>query len=347
MRAAHLPDHAGDIRRRLTDPRKLCDRLGLTKGSQPQSHGLLICCPWHEDSTPSCSVRVAGDGTIAVNCFACDASGDALSLIAKVHGLSAVGNFQKVLEVAAELADTTLVEAASRPAPPPQSAPPARDYPPADEVAAFWSAARPVIDDAEVGAWLRVRDLDPAAVEAFDLARALPSDAALPRWARTRQFGSWIESGHRCLVPLFDETGAMRSVRARRILSRDDGGPKALPPAGHRLSGLIMACPLARQLLALGRHPDFWPARADLVIVVAEGEPDYLKWATGWPEENLTAPGVFGVVAGSWSPAIAARIPDNADVCIWTHNDQAGDKYADQVIRTLEGRVTLRRGQPE
>src|SRR6185437_16818121 len=159
-------------------------------------------------------------------------------------------------------------------------------------------------------------------------------------------WGSWDESGHHALVPVVDELGRVRSGRARRVVARDDGGPKSLPPAGHRVSGLIMADPFARQLLALGRRPDFWPAGAELQIAICEGEPDFLQYATSWPDTDLTAPAVFGVVAGSWSQAIAARIPSASTVFILTHEDPAGDRYAEGIIETLRGRVTLRRGPP-
>ncbi|HZL19240.1 MAG TPA: CHC2 zinc finger domain-containing protein [Polyangia bacterium] len=344
MRAAHLPDHAGDLRRRLADPRRLCEVLGLLDGAKPQLGGLLIRCPWHAERTASCSVRVAADGTIGIRCFGCDATGDALDLIAVVNGLTTDSDFSRVKELAAELAGTTLD--ADLPPPPPRQAPPAptRDYPLQGEVAALWESGRPVSDDPLVAPWLRSRDLDPGTIETRDLARALPVDDALPRWARSR-WGSWVESGHRLLVPVFDELGRLRSVRARRVVARDDA-PKALPPSGHRVSGLIMADALARQLLERGSLPDFWPKGIELQIAILEGEPDYLRWATSWPEEHLTAPGIFAIVAGSWTPQIAARIPNRADVSILVHHDAAGEKYTDTIVASIRGRVTLRRGEP-
>jgi hypothetical protein len=345
VKAAHRPDGAGDLRRRLADPRQVVERLGLARGAKPQSGGVMICCPWHEDSTPSCSVKVAADGTISVCCFGCGETGDALDLIAHVNGLSTDRDFPKILELAAEIAGTTLDDhpapSAPRPAPPP-----ARDYPPADEVAALWEVARPVVDDVEVSAWLRSRELDPAAIEDRDLARTLPVGVDLPRWAYKRSIGTWIEGGYRCILPLFDELGRLRSVRARRVVTRDDDEAKALPPSGHRLTGLVMACGLGRQLLERGGFPHFWPRGADLQIAVMEGEPDFMKYATSWPDSDLTAPAILGIVAGSWSNAIAARIPDRADVSILAHEDAAGEKYTKLIVDSLRGRVTLRRGTP-
>jgi len=48
-------------------------------------------------------------------------------------------------------------------------------------------------------------------------------------------------------------------------------------------------------------------------------------------------------VSGSWSAAIAARIPNGSHVVIATDNDAAGDKYAEIIAASLSGRVYLER----
>ncbi|WP_218920099.1 CHC2 zinc finger domain-containing protein [Chondromyces crocatus] len=93
-----------EVRRALDDPRALCHRLGLDRGARRQRSGLMILCPWHDEKTPSCSVRVAQDGTIAVHCHACGASGDALSLVAVAHRLDVRRDFRDVLSEAARIA---------------------------------------------------------------------------------------------------------------------------------------------------------------------------------------------------------------------------------------------------
>jgi DNA primase len=95
---------AATVRRALSDPRALCEALGIAKEAKRQACGLLVLCPWHAERTPSCSVTLAGDGTIRVRCFACDATGDALSLVAAVRGLDLATQFDRVLDEAAELA---------------------------------------------------------------------------------------------------------------------------------------------------------------------------------------------------------------------------------------------------
>ena len=79
-------------------------------------------------------------------------------------------------------------------------------------------------------------------------------------------------------------------------------------------------------------------------ILIAEGVPDFLAWGTRW---NEAAPAVFSVIAGSWTEAIAGRVPVGARVLIATHADEAGEKYASQIARTLRGRCRLLRGQAE
>lgn len=102
-------------------------------------------------------------------------------------------------------------------------------------------------DDAR---WLRARALDPSRVDDNGLARALPDDVTLPRWARFQR-RPWPERGYRCVLPMFDEAGMLRSLRVRCV--NDQSGPKALPPTGHRVGGLVMADTLGRALLAKGR----------------------------------------------------------------------------------------------
>lgn len=338
-----LNDQAYSVRRTLRNVREVCHHLGLDDGAKPQGRGLMISCPWHADRTPSCSVREADDETIAVKCFGCGASGDVLDLVAVCHGVDLRQNFREVLRLAENMAGIEAFGQKRRIRPIPRRA---AAFPPEDEVRAVWEACNPVLNDRAVRAWLTSRMLDPGTVETLDLARALPRDRALPSWAWF-QGRSWWETGHRCLLPVIDDTGTVRSLRARRI--EGDVGPKALPPAGYRAGGLVMTDSLGRQILSEGKLPDFWPPREPLRIVVAEGEPDFLTWATAFSDGDLTAPAVIGVVAGSWTDQIATRIPDGSRVIVRTHHDDAGETYAESVFRTLARRpiACLRGGARE
>jgi hypothetical protein len=136
------------------------------------------------------------------------------------------------------------------------------------------------------------------------------------------------------MVPAFDAEGQMRSVRAWRISEGDT--PKRLPPGGHRVSGLVLAD--AGALAMLQRE------RAPRRIIVVEGEPNLLTWAT-WLARNGSGAelAVLGLFSGSWTAEIAASVPGGAAVFIRTDHDAAGDTYGAAVNETLGQRCDVRR----
>lgn len=334
------PDYAREVRYALVDAGKLCAALGLDRGASRQASGLLVCCPVHGDRTPSCSVTTGKDGTLRAKCFACEFSADALGLIAAVRGLNVrdPGDFRQVLAEGAAIAGHLSLEAeildgkprADRPVVPPPPAEPERDYLDPREVWAFWRTCGEVTDDTECSGLLVRRGIDPVLVAERALARALAPDE-LPRWARYRGW-DWNETGHRLVTRVWGPWGDLLGVRAMQVRA-DADGPKRLPPAGHRAAGLVLASAAGWRLLRHG---------AARRLVVTEGEPDTLSWST------MTEDAVLGVLSGSWTDDFAARIPDGCRVVIRTHNDAAGDRYAEQVARSLAGRdVSLRRLQAE
>jgi len=72
-----------------------------------------------------------------------------------------------------------------------------------------------------------------------------------------------------------------------------------------------------------------------LDLIVAEGEPDFLTYATHWSAAVAEAPAVMGIWSGAWTETIAARIPDGTRVRIATHNDPAGHRYAARIACSL------------
>jgi DNA primase len=330
---------ADAVRRALTNITALVVALRLEEGAVRQAHGILICCLWHSERNASCSITLGPDGTIRVHCFGCGLSGDAFHLIARAHGLDVKRDFPKVRELAAEIAGLgPSVGGASHTAPrlrPAVPTPSPRTYPPREEVLALLEACTPVFDDIALHRDLEARGIDPATVTDRRLAFALPGTISLPRWARSRG-GTWSETEHRCIVPMYDASGQIVTVRARRLLGEDR--PKALTPAGYRHDGAVMADPLSRLLLA-GQALDWWTQRT---VLIEEGEPDWLTAATHFGDDE-GAPAVMGVVASSWSAEIAARIPDGARVIVRTHADPAGHQYASEIAQTLVRRCHLRR----
>ena len=337
-----MSEHAAEIKRHLADPTRLLealDMLGQGKSRSRLAGGWLVRCPVHEDRTPSCSVQVT-HGVLLWHCHACDASGDALSLVAVVKGLSIKRDFRQVMVEAARIAGLhSVVEAiesgrreqteAARPAPqrPQAASAPERTYP--DGVAAFWGALRPVTADLSVVVYLQGRAIDPESVESRDLARALPRGGALPAWARYHG-QSWRETAHRLILPVYDHTGTMRSVRAWRVV--DGESPKRLPPGGHRASGLVLADERGVAMLAGTRDPER--------IIIAEGEPDFLVNAL---RNNDAGTGVVSVLSGSWSDAFARRVPIGCRVYVRTHVDDAGEKYAAEIEASLRRRAFVYR----
>jgi hypothetical protein len=332
-----------EIRGKLRDVRDVCLALGLLERARPNAGGLLVRCPAHADRTPSCSVTRGPDGTIRVRCFGCDLSGDVFTLIAAVEGLDPQRDFRRVLRLAENLAGGSSLQtsAQSFPAPPPQ-----RPYPPFAEVSLLWSQSTTIGTDVEAGNYFSNRGLDIGQLDTMELVRVVPS--ALPAWAVYGRW-SWAETGHRSIVPVFDEGGQLRSVRACRVgpgvVPPGQEIPKRLPPKGYRAEGLIMANALGRIILASGAIPSWWRKEIPMRIVICEGEPDFLTWASAYSDGDELAPAVLGVVSGSWTGNIASRIPDNAQVLIGTHNDTKGDSYAREIGKTLAHRADVRRSK--
>jgi hypothetical protein len=232
----------------------------------------------------------------------------------------------------------------------PRPAPDATEprYPPRREVEALWRACERVVGDAEVSGYLTGRGLDPSTLADLDLCRALPRDADLPSWARGPG-GMWTTTGHRLVCPLYDARGQLRSVIARRVRDGDD--PKSLAPSGHERRGLVMADGLARQVLGLAARPVWWDPDVPLSAVICEGEIDHLVWCTRSEAaaDSGHGPAVAGVVQGSWTGEIAARLELAGvhDVVIATDLDDPGEKLATRIAWTwtVEG-VEVRRWKP-
>ena len=321
------------IRATLVSPHRVCAQLGLLDRSVRQAGGagLTILCPAHNERTPSCSVSTAPDGTIRVHCFGCALSGDVFHLIAAAMRVSIERDFAAVLDRAAELTnvDPTAPIVASDRAPRAMPAPPV--YPDVHEVTDLWSRALPLSTSPEAIAYLGGRAINVDTCELYDLARVLPADAPCPRWARFRGV-AWSTASYRIVVPVYDHTGALRSLRAWRWEPIEDA-PKRIVPADRSTVGLVMACPVARRML-VGAVFSYPPD-----VIIAEGEPDYLTHASAVSDSAERPPAILGVVSSAWAEAFADRIPDGARVYIRTHDDDAGTKYARTITTTLAARA--------
>jgi len=321
------PDYVREIRSSLTDPRRLCDALGvdLRDHKRQANGGLIVRCPIREERSPSCSITRGPDHTVRFKCFGCDATGDALDLIAEVRGIPQT-SFLELLAEAADVAGLSSVADEIRsgrpapdrppvkPLPPPE---PPKPYPPSDEVRAIWDSAAAAPDDRDTSRYLVGRRIDPVAVHARGLGRVVRDP--LPPWAC---YGSrtWLETGHRLVCRVFDAAGHGRSVRACRVVDGDT--PKRLPPKGYRASELVLVNKAAWQMLR---------GASTTRVLVAEGEPDFLTLATVQPETVA----VLGIASGSWTNRFAEAVPHGVDVVVFTDPDEAGERYAAKIFESL------------
>ena len=131
-------------------------------------------------------------------------------------------------------------------------------------------------------------------------------------------------------------------MRVRAVIPGEADAPKALPASGYTSKGVVMADPLASMMLALGA----WPEHAERRVVITEGEPDFLTWASrGVGQRTLAVLGLGG--SGQWTEAIAARIPDGSTVILRTDPDDAGDRYAEEIAASLLNRCKVLESDPE
>lgn len=202
---------------------------------------------------------------------------------------------------------------------------------------AFWNACTSVADDSEAGAILAERRLDPEQVATWDLARAHP-DQPSPRWAWCKG-QTWAESGHRLIIPMYDEIGALRGFSGR--CRRGTSGRKALLPTGFSSRGLLFACPLARQMLGSASKPEWWGDEA-FVLTVLEGGPNFLAVASRVSECNEGEPATIGITSGSWTSNHAARVPDGTVVVLVPDPGETGRRYMLRIGESLHPRCDVR-----
>jgi len=289
-------------------------------GSPPRKNGRSwqARCPAHEDRSPSLSIREGDDGRVLVHCFAgCDLERILQALDLSVSELFASDRHAARAGVGAR--------GGAR-----RTTPHDKPRPPENQVHALWARCRPLDQDREATAWACARGLDPFIIADRDLCRALPADASVPSWANLGGT-AWPEGGYRLVLPLYGPSGRIESLHARNV--RLDASPKGALPGGYAASGLVMADAGGAQLLA----GSAWQPRQ---VWIAEGVPDFLTLALDFNDADDES-AMLGVVSGSWSNEIAARIPEQCRVVVATHDDEAGDRYASDIAATLRTRTRL------
>jgi DNA primase len=334
-----------EVKRALDDPRALCLRLGLADRARRQRGGLMILCPWHPEKNPSCSVRLVNDGTIAVRCHACGASGDALSLVAAARGLDVKTDFRAVLAEAASVAGLHVAASDARAARPPLAkagaarARRARHLPPEPKLddATFSAMAAVVLaagrlDESPIAAdvtrYLARRKLLDVAIEDGWAALPPPGEAQAA-WARVLRdlFGApalalsgltWERDGeltlaypkHRLVIPWRSPDGAVLTLQRRRIDRIAER--KYVFPAGRP----------ARFPYGIERLRAWSEHAGEPVLAIVEGAVDALafRWLARRDRFACIELGLAGVQ--SWDAAWARHAGERA--VIGLDADQAG-----------------------
>jgi len=327
------PDNAARLRRALANVHRLCDALGLLKGSKRQPRGgLHVLCPWHEERTPSCSVTLGEDGTIRAHCFGCGQSGDALSLIAAARGLDIKTQFGAVIEQAAEIAGTESPRCGTRK--PEQPALNASSYTAlatrlvelcplteAPDVLAYVERRGLLVEGAHAQlAALPAREkqapLIAALLRGFEL-ETLAGACLINRDRRPRELFAFPD--HRLIIPWRSLDGSIAVLQRRRVVEHHE--PKYVFPSGMR--------PLypfgTERLRAHG---------AGRMVVFVEGAVDVLALRLlgnrhGLDLLPLGLPGLQGWRA-EW-----ARLAKGCTVRIGFDADAAGARMVESVARDL------------
>jgi DNA primase len=327
------PDLARELRERLTDARALAGALGLriARGATPRQ--AMVLCPWHGERSPSCSVWLAKDGTIAVKCHACGATGTALDLIAQVQGLD---DFRATLRAAAEIANAPSL-APSLAHVPRQEAEHVsdEDY---HTIATYLLDACPLDGAPHVARYLDTRgvyaDADAAGV------RGLPRDPRplvallLATFERANlERAGVLRRGHDALdwpawcvcIPWRDRFGRITCVQRRRL---DAGEPKYRFPAGR-----APHAPFGVEHLAAALEFD----GPDAEIVITEGAIDCLarRRVARHRGERCAVIGVYS--ASSACVGLPLDLLARRHVVLALDDDEAGERACTALATELHG----------
>lgn len=348
-----MGDDAARIRDALRDPEALCDALGLTGEGLGRTwfrdgfNRVRVPCPWHPERTGSCSVSLGADGTVRVRCFGCDATGDALSLVAAALSLDARRDFGRVLAAAAQIAGVEGPRSAlpfprrapvavARPVSPPVETPIEGGEGSVDLVVAALRELAPVTSSSRAMQYLRSRGIAQGAALGWI---ALPSTVAeLDALRRLVVERVGVEAWSACGLAM--PSGAFKSLWRDRVVT-----PWEAPNGvAETMVGRAMGDDEPRYAGLPGRRPR-WPwGVADLVelagprtaVAFVEGAIDAVSF-------NLLAQRRDGDVIALGIPGVSNWLPEWAALARGRHavvaldGDKAGQSAIDRVSKSLRG----------
>lgn len=303
----------GEVREAAPHVVEVAAALGL--GTVRARFGPCPACGRDERRHPPLTVRHQGAGWM---CAGCKATGDAVMLASWVIAGSprpAGGAWAPVHAFFASHGWCSGEGAADGWTPAPRREVLQVPYSDRDELLALLRACRPVEAVPEVAGWCERRGIVGRVHGAV-----LPDVHRWPTWWPYRA-RPW-----RLVVPMVDALGVVTSMHGRA--TEDDGGRgKTRCPYDRRGDGLFFADPVVGRPMLRGKAR---PAR----VVVVEGITDYLAAA-----RHATVDGggtaVLGGISGSFGAMAQAAIPAGATVYAWTDADEAGDRYASEILRAL------------
>lgn len=296
-----------------------------------QGKDYVVCCPFHEEKTPSC---IISPKTNLFNCFGCGTGGSVIDWVMKTQSVSfrfACEMLQKDLGLVIESSTTAKTKNTTTKLTPPLAA-----------NADSQTALRQVIDyyhetfkqSPEVIEYLRSRGLEhPELIDRFKLGFAnrtlgyrLPEKnrkAGAELRGKLQEIGILRDSGHEhfngsLVVPIMDENGVISEVYGRKIL-------------GQRLRKGT-----AQHLYLPGPHNGVWNVEAFKAcneIILCEALIDAMTfWVHGF--RNVTAS--YGTSGFTSSHLAAFKKYEIKRVLIAYDRDEAGNKAAEQLAEKLQ-----------
>ena len=284
----------------------------------------------NSDKRPPISFFKVGGSETRWQCFACGTKGDIIDMVSyHLHGVkgSVVGDFKEIKEFfkTNEFADVRVITKE-------------KSNIPQKDINNLWSnvVQFPVSETMrnDVREFFLKRGIDYASLdEAFvfsnsfkynSLTKVLTSQGRyMPFWPFR-----WANE-YPVAIPLYDANAKLCSFQGRRI-KMEEGKMKSMCPVGFSMDGLFFADTNMRRFL-LGEHNSsrFW---------ILEGEMDFLALVSDknlCGEPKLRAEPVMAIKNGSFSAFDHIRFPTGADIIIATHNDEAGNKYAEKIAEKI------------
>jgi 5S rRNA maturation endonuclease (ribonuclease M5) len=170
--------------------------------------------------------------------------------------------------------------------------------------------------------YLRGRSLDPEFLSACGIVRCLTAEAQID----LHEYHPSAEIGD-LIVPVWGVAtgGALADVRLWRVR---DGERRARFRGADTIPGNVMANDAARRWLA-GESVE--------VLEICEGEPDLCARVQA---KNNSA--VIGIVNMSWTPELGAACERAGRIVILTDDDEAGERYAKTIYRSLSPEAQAR-----